>query len=86
MKKTPQAELHTHLGAAVDPPILWSLAHIQRIRLPSKDYCEFEDMITMSGSELNSNLDDMHRKFYYWTELIQSSPLAVEESVKSVIG
>jgi len=86
MKKTPRAELHTHLGAAVDPPILWSLAHLQGIRLPSKDYWEFEDMITMSGAEFNSSLDDMHRRFYYWTELIQSSPLAVEESVKSVIG
>lgn len=86
IKKTPRAELHTHLGAAVDPPILWSLAHLQGIRLPSKDYWEFEDMITMTDTEYNTNLDDMHRKFYYWTELIQSSPLSVEESVKSVIG
>lgn len=80
------AELHTHLGAAVDPPILWSLAHTQGIRLPSKDYWEFEDLITMEGKEYNANLDEMHNKFYYWTELIQSSPIAVEESVKSVIG
>ncbi len=84
--KPKRAELHTHLGASVDPPILWSLAHAQGIRLPSKDYWEFEDMITMEGKEFNSNLDEMHDKFYYWTELIQSSPLAVEESVKSVIG
>lgn len=84
--KPARAELHTHLGAAVDPPILWSLAHTQGIRLPSKDYWEFEDMITMEGKEFNANLDEMHDKFYYWTELIQSSPLAVEESVKSVIG
>src|SRR5215469_7497621 len=33
---TPRAELHTHLGAAVDPPILWSIAHRQGIRLPTK--------------------------------------------------
>lgn len=85
-KNIPLAELHTHLGAAVDPPILWSIAHRQGIKLPSKDYWDFADMITMSGTERNRNLDEMHNKFYYWTELIQSSPEAMEESVKSVIG
>ncbi len=84
--KTPRAELHTHLGAAVDPPLLWSIAHRQGIKLPSKNYWDFEDMITMSGNERNKNLDEMHDKFFYWTELIQSSPEAIEESVKSVIG
>lgn len=84
--KTPRAELHTHLGAAVDPPLLWSIAHRQGIKLPSKNYWDFEDMITMSGNERNKNLDEMHNKFFYWTELIQSSPEAIEESVQSVIG
>ncbi len=87
-KKTqiPRAELHTHLGAAVDPPILWSIAHRQGIKLPSKNYWDFEKMITMTGSERNRNLNEMHDNFFHWTELIQSSPEAVEESVKSVIG
>lgn len=40
----------------------------------------------MSGSEKNRSLDEMHNNFFHWTELIQSSPEAVEESVKSVIG
>ncbi|MFH0805028.1 MAG: adenosine deaminase [Patescibacteria group bacterium] len=82
----PRAELHAHLGASVDPAILWAIAHRQGIRLPSKDFWDFEDMITMSGSERNRNLDEMHDKFFYWTELIQSSPDAIEDSVKSVIG
>ncbi len=85
--RTPaRIELHTHLGSSVDPAILWSIAHAQGIRLPTKDYWAFEDMITMRGSERNKSLDDMHDNFFRWTELIQSSPLAVEESVKSVIG
>lgn len=84
--KKPSVELHNHLGSAVQPPILWSIAHRQGIRLPTKNYWEFEDMITMSGRERNRNLDEMHRRFFYWTELIQSSPEAIEESVKSVIG
>jgi len=81
-----RAELHTHLGSSVDPSIMWSIAHTQGIKLPSKNYWEFEEMITMRGHEKNHNLDEMHNKYFYWTELIQSSPLAVEESVKSVIG
>lgn len=79
-------ELHNHLGAAVHPSILWSIAHRQGIKLPSKDYWDFQNMITMSGKEKNKNLDEMHKNFYHWTELIQSSPEAIEESVKSTIG
>ncbi len=83
---TPRAELHTHLGGAVDPPILWSIAHRQGIRLPTKDYWEFESMVTMAADEKNSGLNQMNEKFYRWTELIQSSPEAIQDCVASVIG
>jgi len=54
---TQRAELHTHLGAAVDPPILWSIAHRQGIRLPTKDYWEFEAMMTMgAGHETKTSM------------------------------
>jgi adenosine deaminase len=79
-------ELHSHLGAAVSPAILWSIAHRQGIKLPSKNYWDFEDMVTMTGAEKNKNLDNMHNNFYHWTELIQSSPEAIEESVKTTIS
>lgn len=85
-KLIPRAELHTHLGSAVDPAILWEIAHSQGIKLPSKDYWDFEAMITMQAGQRNKSLDEMHNKFFYWTELIQSSPEAIEASVKSVIG
>lgn len=85
-KLKPLAELHAHLGSSVAPSILWSIAHRQGIKLPSKDYWDFENMITMTGNEKNKNLDEMNRNFFHWTELIQSSPEAIEESVKSVIG
>jgi len=84
--QAPKAELHTHLGSAVDPAILWSIAHRQGIKLPSKNYWDFENMITMAPGQKNRNLDEMHSNFFHWTELIQSSPEAIEESVKSVIG
>lgn len=83
---TQRAELHAHLGSSVAPAILWSIAHQHGIKLPSKDYWDFEDMITMTGSERNKSLDDMHNNLFYWTELIQSSPNAIEDSVRSVIG
>jgi len=84
--ETPRAELHTHLGGAVDPPILWSIAHRQGIRLPTKDYWEFEAMVTMGSGARNRDLNEMHDRVYRWTELIQSSPDAMAESVASVIG
>ncbi len=84
--KKPAVELHSHLGAAVSPAILWSIAHRQGIRLPSKNYWDFRDMVTMTGAEKNKNLDAMDKNFFHWTELIQSSPEAIEESVKSTIS
>src|SRR5579864_2518721 len=84
--KKPTVDLHSHLGSAVHPSILWSIAHRQGIKLPTKSYWEFEDKITMTGTEKNRNLNEMDKNFFHWTELIQSSPEAIEESVKSTIG
>ncbi len=77
------AELHFHLGQAVDPHILWSIAHEQGIRLPSKDYWEFYDLVTLNKKG-TVTWDDYHELFH-WTELIQSSPLAMEPSVYEVL-
>ena len=78
------AELHTHLGASVDPAVMWTLAHEQGIALPIKDYWEFVELVTVDprGVEGLPELDEI----YKWTELIQSSPLAVERSVHQAIG
>ncbi len=46
-RKVPLAELHCHLGAAVTPAIMWSIAHAQGIKLPTRDYWEFRDLITV---------------------------------------
>lgn len=81
-----RAELHTHLGSSVAPASLWAIAHDEGIRLPMKNYWEFEKMITMTPEEKNKTLDDMHNNFFRWTELIQSSPMAVSQSVRNVIS
>lgn len=83
---TPRAELHTHLGAAVDPVIMWTIAHRQGIRLPVKNYWDFEDLITMTPEKKNRGVEEMDKNYYHLTELIQSSPEAMEEAVHSVIG
>ncbi len=43
-------------------------------------------MVTMGDHERNRGLKEMNERFYRWTELIQSSPEAIQESVASVIG
>jgi adenosine deaminase len=79
------AELHTHLGGSVASEILWSLAHEQGIALPVKDYWEFDRLVTVSDPRGVASLDALD-EIYHWTELIQSSPLAVERSVHAAIG
>src|SRR4051794_31356060 len=79
------AELHTHLGGSVASDILWSLAHEQGIALPAKDYWELDRLVTVSDARGVPNLDALDR-IYHWTELIQSSPLAVEPSVHAASG
>ena len=83
-RKIPLAELHCHLGGAVTPAIMWGIAHAQGIKLPTKDYWEFRDMITVSPKRNRSF--DGYLQLFHWTELIQSSPLAVERSVYEVVG
>ncbi len=79
------AELHTHLGGSVASDILWSLAHEQGIALPTRDYWEFDRLVTVSDPRGVPDLDALDR-IYHLTELIQSSPLAVERSVHAAIG
>ncbi len=79
------AELHTHLGGSVASDIMWSLAHEQGIALPTRDYWEFDRMVTVSDPRGVADLDALDR-IYHLTELIQSSPLAVERSVHAAIG
>lgn len=77
------AELHFHLGQSVEPHVLWSIAHEQGIKLPSKDYWTFFDMVTLNKE--NVTWEDYHTLFHL-TELIQSSPVAMERTVYEVIS
>jgi adenosine deaminase len=63
---------------------MWGIAHSQGIRLPTKDYWDFRRLITVSARRGRSF--DGYLALFHWTELIQSSPLALERSVYEVIG
>jgi adenosine deaminase len=79
------AELHAHLGGSVPPHVLWEIAHLQGIALPTKDYWEFVDLTSISDPRGVDGLTGLDR-IYHLTELIQSSPLAVERSVYGMVG
>jgi len=79
------AELHAHLGASAQPHIMWSMAHEQGIKLPTKDYWEFENMLTIKEKGRLKDVDKLNNDLYHLSELIQSSPLAVEPIVHHTI-
>ena len=81
---TELAELHVHLGSSVDPAVMWEIAHAQGIKLPTKDYWNFVDMITANPKRVKSFED--YIALFKWTDLIQSSPIAVERSVYQTIA
>ncbi len=78
-------DLHIHVGGAVAPHILWTIAHDSGFKLPVKSYWDFCELVYADPKKVTSlgdYLDIMHR----WTEKIQSSPAAIERSVYEVIG
>lgn len=79
------ADLHIHVGGAVAPHILFSIAHEQGFKLPTRDYWSFVDMVTVNPEKTRS-LDDYLRVMHEWTEKIQSSPMAIHRSVYEIIG
>ena len=66
--------------------IMWTIAHRQGIRLPVKNYWDFEDLITIKPGVKNKGVEELDKNYYHLSELIQSSPEAIEEAVHSVIG
>ncbi len=75
-------ELHTHVGFSVSPTMLWEIAHDQGIRLPTKNYWEFEKMVTIHESKDYEE----YLKMYDWTEKIQSSPDALFIGIQNIIS
>lgn len=78
-------DLHIHVGGSVAPHVLWSIAHQQGFKLPTKNYFEFVELITSRPGKVGS-LEDYLKILHTWTEKIQSSPMAIERSIYEIIG
>src|SRR5688572_29944103 len=78
-------DLHIHVGGAVAPHVLWSIAHEQGFKLPVQTYWEFCDLVSASPEKVTSQ-EDYLAILHQWTEKIQSSPAAIERSVHEIVG
>src|SRR3954464_7643811 len=79
------ADLHIHVGAAVAPHILWSIAHDQGFKLPVQTFWEFRDLVTADPKRVKS-LGEYLAIIHEWTEKIRSSPGAIERSFYEIIS
>lgn len=75
-------ELHTHLGFCVSPTSLWEMAHDQGLKLPTKDYWEFERMVTIYDKKDYEE----YLQLYDLTEKIQSSPEALFDAAQHAVS
>jgi adenosine deaminase len=82
LNSVPLTELHTHLGFSVSPTMLWELAHNQGLKLPTKDYWEFEKLITIYDQKDYEE----YLQLYDLTEKIQSSPEALFTAIQVAIS
>ena len=78
-------DLHIHVGGAVAPHVLWSIAHDQGFKLPVASYWEFKELVSARPGKVAS-LEEYLAVLHTWTERIQSSPQAMERSVQEIIG
>jgi len=78
-------DLHIHVGGAVAPHVLWSIAHEQGFKLPVASYWEFKELVSARPGKVKS-LEEYLAVMHTWTEKIQSSPAALERSVHEIIG
>lgn len=76
------AELHTHLGSCVSPTMLWEIAHNQGLKLPTKSYWEFENLVTIHEKKTYEEYLLMHDL----TEKIQSSPEALFTAAETAVS
>src|SRR5512136_2007823 len=79
------SDLHIHVGGAVAPHVLWSIAHDQGFKLPVADFWEFRELVSARPGKVRS-LEEYLAVLHQWTERIQSSPQAMERSVHEIIG
>ena len=76
------ADLHVHLGSASTAHLMWEMAHNRGVTLPEKNYWKFLDLVKIDHK---ISFQSYHA-YFDLTQLIQSSPDAIERSVHDAIG
>lgn len=85
-RKQPLAELHAHLAASINPAVLWSIAHSQGIKLPTKDYWEFVDLVILSKEKKTTLKKYLDTIYHPILDKISSGTFAVEKAVHETFG
>ncbi len=75
-------ELHNHLSTSTSAHMLWQIAHEQGIRLPTKKYDDFIDVVQLKGK----TSPERYHEYFDLIQMIQSSPLAIERSVHEAVS
>ncbi len=82
----PLAELHTHIGSAINPFVYWQIAHEQGEKLPKKDYHEFVEHITLSPNR-KMKLNEYLKKIYHPVlDKLSSGTFALEKAMYETMG
>lgn len=82
----PLAELHAHLGAAIDLGIYWQIAHEQGIKLPTKDFHEFIEFVTLSEKKRSTLNEWLDKVLHPVLEKISSGTFAVERASYEILS
>lgn len=79
-------ELHAHLSTSINPAILWSIAHDQGIRLPTKDFWEFQKLVVLSLERRLSVPDYINKVYMPILHPLASGTHPVEKAVHETLG
>lgn len=82
----PLVELHAHLGASINPAVLWSIAHSNGIKLPVKDYWQFVKKIVLSPKNKTTLREYLDKIYHPILDPLSSGTHAVEKAVHETIG
>lgn len=79
-------ELHAHLGASIAPNILWTISHDQGIKLSTKDYWDFFNLVILSQDKKTTLKEYLDKVYHPILDKISSGTFAVERAVHETFG
>jgi adenosine deaminase len=86
MEKRELVELHAHISSSVNPAVLWSIAHAGGIKLPYKDYREFEKHIVLTLNRKTTLKEYLDTVYHPVLNPLTSGTYAVEKAIHETLG